>query len=178
MTNGLGAGFGGLMLLAVLLLLATIQIVLLLGIYVSRRRLDSVPGVLRYVSVVVLAGVILVGGFAVLVLYDEAWRLAVLFLAIVFVPLGAMAVSLYRQTELTLVDGVAAVGLAWSVPFLVGVGVILGLIIGSSELGLATTSPEQQAVAWIATAVGGAVVMIGSVLLGRQVDELLVFDLE
>ena len=176
MSNGLGAGFGGLMLVAVLLLLATIQTVLLIGVYVTRRRRGSVPLVLRSATVIVLAGVILVGGFAVLALYDEAWRLAVLVLAIVFIPLAAVAVYLYRVTDLELGDGAVVVGLAWSAPFIVGVGGIFSFIIGSSEFGLATTSLEQQGVAWIATVVGGGVILAGTVLLGRWVCKLLKGD--
>lgn len=174
MSNGLGAGFAGLTLLAVLLGLATLLALSLIGVFVFRRRTDAVPRHLKYFSVAVLGGVILVAGFGVLALYDEAATLAALFLAIVLLPLAAVGVYVQRATGLNRLDTLATVGLAWSLPFLVGLVVTFGLTTGiGSTFDLAPAESRRLGLAWIASTVGGIVVVIGSVLLGKRVSQSL-----
>ena len=174
MSNGLGAGFFGVTLLAVLLGLAAVLTLALVGVVGFRRRTGSVPNLLKYVSIAVLGGVLLVAGFGVLAMYDEAVLLAVLFLAIVFVPLAAVGIYLHYMTELTWLDALVTTGLAWSLPFVIGVGVTFGLTIGvSSVLDLAPTESQRLGVVWIAMIVGGAVVVLGSVLLGKHLSQSL-----
>lgn len=170
MSNGLGAGFAGLTLLAVLLGLAVLLVVTLVGVFLYGRRAEPVPRLLPYLSVVVLVGVILIAGFGVVALYDEALPLAVLFLAIVLVPLAAVGGAVQLTTDLGPIDALATTGLAWSLPFIVGVAVTAGLTIGlGSALGLPPAGSRQQTLVWLATAVGGIVVVAGSILLARNV---------
>jgi len=172
MSNGLGAGFFGLTLLAILLGLAAVLTLALVGVVGFRRRIGTVPQLLKYVSIAVLGGVLVVAGFGVLAMYDEAVLLAVLFLVIVFVPLTVVGIYLHQTTELTRVDVLVTTGLAWSVPFVIGVGVTFGLTIGvSSTFDLAPAESQRLGVVWIAMLVGGAVIVTGSVLLGRYLSQ-------
>lgn len=174
MSNGLGAGFGGLMLLAVLSGMAGLLGLSLAGVVVSRRRTGTFPRILRYLSAAVLFGVILVAGFAVLALYDETATLAAVFLAIVLVPLGAVGIYLHRMTELSRLDILATAGLAWSIPFLIGLAVTFGgLIVVTNVFDLAPAESQQLGLHWIVTAVGAVVVVLGSLLLGKQVSRSL-----
>lgn len=172
MSNGLGTGFFGLTLLAILLGLAAVLTLVLVGMVGFRRRTGTVPQLLKYVSIAVLGGVLLVAGFGVLAMYDEAALLAVLFLAIVFVPLVAVGIYLHQTTELTWVDALVTTGLAWSLPFVIGVGGTFGLTIGvSSTFDLAPVESQRLGVVWIAMLVGGAVIEIGSVFLGKYLSQ-------
>jgi len=114
------------MLLAVLSGMAGLLGLFLAGAIVSRRRTGTVPRILRYLSVAGVLGVILVAGFAVVALYDEAVTLATVFLGIVFVPLDAVGIYLHRKAELAGLDALATAGLAWSIPFLIGLAVTFG----------------------------------------------------
>jgi len=174
LSNGLGAGFGGLMLLAVLSGMAGLLGLSLTGVVVSRRRTGTFPRLLRYLSVAVVFGVILVAGFAVLVLYDEAATLAAVLLAIVLIPLGAVGIYLHRMTELSRLDILATTGLAWSIPFLIGLAVTFGvLIVVTNVFDLAPAESQQLGLHWIATAVGAVVVVLGTLLLGKQISRSL-----
>lgn len=174
MSNGLGAGFAGLTLLAVLLGLAGLLASCLAGVFVSRRRTGSVPGRLRSVSAALLGGVIVVAGFGVVALYDEALPLAVLFAVIVLLPLAAVGGYLRRTTDLTPIDILATAGVAWSLPFVVGVGVTFGLTTGlGSALEVPPAGARRRALVWIGTTVGGLVVGAGSMLVGRSVSTTL-----
>lgn len=171
MSNGLGAGFAGLTLMAVLLGLAAILTLSLVGVFLFQRRNGSVPNLLKYLSVSVLLGVVLVAGFAVAALYDEAARLTAVFFVVVWMPLIAVAFYLNRSTELHWLDTVAVTGLAWSLPFIVGVFVVFGLTIGVSQvLGWTSVQSQQMGLTTIATIVGGIVVMAGAIFLGKRVS--------
>jgi hypothetical protein len=173
MSNGLGAGFFGLTLLAILLGLAAVLTLTLVGVVGFRRRIGTVPQLLKYVSIAVLGGVLVVAGFGVLAMYDEAVLLAVLFLVIVFVPLTVVGIYLHQTIELTRVDVLVTAGLAWSLPFVIGVGVTFGLTIGvSSTFDLAPAESQRLGMVWIAMLVGGAVIVIGSVFLGKYLSQL------
>lgn len=159
------------MLLAVLAGLAALLTLSLAGVFVFQRRTEAVPRVLRYLSVALLAGVMLVAGFAVLALYDEAAPLAVVFVAIVFVPLGAVGMYLHRTTELLRLDTLVTAGLAWSIPFLIGLTVTFGgLNVITSVFDLAPAESKQLGLHWIATAVGAVVAVLGTLWLGKHVS--------
>lgn len=104
MSNGLGAGFGALLLLAVLLGLAALLALVLLGVFVFQSRHRQFPRVLRFLSVAFLAGVIGTAGFGVVALYDEGAVAAGLFLAIVFLPVIGIGIYLRQRTALPLLD--------------------------------------------------------------------------
>lgn len=174
MSEGLGAGFAGLTLLSVLLGLAALLALCLFAVFVSRRLTDPVPRSITVLSVAVLGVVIAVAGFGVVALSDEAPRLAVLFGAIVLLPLTAVVASVHLTTDLPPTDTLATAGLAWSLPFVVGVVVTFGLSSGlGSVLGLPPAGPQRRALVWIATAVGAAVVVTGSIVLARPVSGFL-----
>lgn len=158
-------------LLAVLLGLAVLLAACLAGVFVSHWRTGAVPPLLRYVSAALLCGVIVVAGFGVVALSDEAPPLAVLFVAIVLLPVAAVSGYLRLTTELPHVDTLATAGVAWSLPFVVGVVVTFGL---SSGLGSVLEAPpagsQRRALVWIATAVGAVVVVTGSIILARTVS--------
>lgn len=170
MSNGLGAAFGGVMLLAVLSAMAGLLGLFLAGVVVSRRRTGSVPGVLRYLSVAVVLGVILVAGFAVVALFGEAATLATVFFAIVLAPLGAVGIYLHRVTELSQLDTIATAGFAWSIPFLIGLTVIFGVPnVINSMFDLAPAESKQLGLYWVATALGAIIVVLGAIGLGKHV---------
>lgn len=174
MSNGLGAGFAGVTLLAVLLGLAVLLASCLAGVLVSRRRTGSVPRFLAYLSAALLGGTIFVAGFGVVALYDEALPLAALFVVIVLLPLAAVGGYLHLTTDLGPIDTFATVGVAWSLPFVVGVAVTFGLTTGlGSALDLPPSGAGRRRLVWFATAIGGAVVVTGSVSLGRWIGNSL-----
>lgn len=173
-SNGLGAGFAGLTLLAVLLGLATLLALVLAGVVLIRRRSGAIPRLLTYVSGGLGLGVLLVAGFGVLALYDEAPPLAALFVAVVVLPLAAVGIFLRRTTELTPLDSLATAGWAWSLPFVVGVVITVGLPVAvRSGFDLAPVESQRLGLVWIATTVGGLVVVVGSLVLGKLTGTLL-----
>lgn len=173
MSNGLGAGFTGLTLLAVLLGLSTLLVLFLGGVVVVRKRNRAVPPVLTYASVGVLLAVIAVAGFAVVALYDEAASLAGLFVALVLLPLALVGGYLRRQTEVTRVNLLSTIGFAWSLPFILGVFIVFGITAGvGSELGFASTTPQQESLARLATLLGGISVLAGTFLLSSRISRL------
>lgn len=173
MSNGLGAAFGGLLLIAMLAGLATLLALTLGGVVVVQRRTGTVPRWLRYLPVVLLAGVVAVAGFGVLALYDEAATLAAVFVAIVFVPLGGVGVALHRRPDLSRLDVLATAGLAWSLPFLLGLGVTFGsLAVVTSVFELAPAQSRRLGLPWGATAVGGGVVLFSALWLSTYVSKI------
>lgn len=163
------------MLLAVLSGMALLLGVSMVGMLVSRRRMGSIPEILRYLSIAVVVGVILIAGFAVVALLDEAAMLATVFLAIVFVPLGAVTLFLHLENDLSGLDTVVTTGLAWSIPFLIGLPVTIGApILINRTFGLSPAESRQLGVYWIAPAVGAIVVVFGTLRLSRHVSKWLV----
>lgn len=174
MSDGLGAGFGGLLLLTILLALAALLALSLAAVYLFQRRTDTVPSLLEYVSIAFLTGVVFVAGFAMLALYDEAPLLAALFTAVAAIPLLVVGVFLSRTTGLSGIDLLATTGWAWSVPFLVGVVVVFGVTVGVSHaLGWTSVQSQQHGLAQFATIAGGLVVVAGSVILGKPIARAL-----
>ena len=127
------------------------------------------------VSMPILSGVVVVAGFAVVALHDEPPLLAALFTAIAIIPLLVVGIYLSLTTELSIIDLLASTGLAWSVPFLLGVIVVFGLTLGVSQVFRWTSVQSQQrGLAQIATVSGGLVVLVGSVFLGKTVSPTIV----
>lgn len=167
MSNGLGAAFGGLLLLAVLSAMAGLLGLSLAGALVFRRRTGAVPGSLRYLSAAVVPGVVLVAGFGVVALFDEAATLASVFLASVLVPLGMIGGHLHRMSELSRVDTIATAGIAWSIPFLLGLVVTFGLPVTINRVfALAPAESRELGLYWLATGLGALVVVTGALRLG------------
>lgn len=174
MTNGLGTGFFALAVLAVLLGLAALLALSLAGTVLVRRRSGTVRTLLTYFSVVVLVVALAVAGFGVVVLYDEAAVPAALFLVLVFLPVAAVGRHLHRETDLPRADAVATIGLAWSLPFVAGLIVVFGVTIGAGAVfDLAPVESRRLGVPWIATGLGGAVAVVGSVVLGARLGRVL-----
>lgn len=170
MTNGFGAAFGGLLLAALLAGLAAL--LTLSGLVVAgwRRRGGAVSRCGLYPAVGLTAGVLLVAGFAVVALADEATALAGLFVALVFVPLTVCGLDLHRRASLSPLETVATTGVAWGPPFLVGLLVAVGgfnLLTGVFDL--TAGEAQRRGFQWVATAVGGLVVLLGTRYLGRLV---------
>lgn len=170
MSNGLGASFGGLMLLVVLSVMAGLLGLIEVGVVVSQRRSERVLTSLRYLSIALVLGVLLVAGFAVVALFDEAVLLAAVFFAIVIVPLAVVGLYLTRTAELPSVDTVATAGLAWSIPFLIGLVITFGTpTLVNSVFGLTTGESQRLGVYWGATALGAIVVVFGALWIVIQV---------
>lgn len=160
MSNGLGAGFFAITLLAVLVgvaaLLAAIAVVAVLFDWQRGR----VPTFIRYLAVALLAVVVVVAGFGVLALVDEAPPAAALFAVVVGLPLVLVAGRARQAGAAWLVVGATA-ALAWSFPFLAGVGVLfaVSVIAGAS--------------AAVATVLAGIAVSGGAMLAGEFLRGLL-----
>lgn len=169
MSNGLGAGFFAITLLAVLAGLALL-VVLSTGVsWVWYRRAGRVPAPLRYLLVAVGVGVLGVAGFGVLVLFDEAPAVAGLFALLVVVPLLVAGGYLERTTGLGRLDVAATTVMAWGLPFLLGVVVVFGVTTGlSSAFDLAPAEFRRLGVAWAGAAVGGITVVLAMIPLGTR----------
>jgi hypothetical protein len=173
MSDDLGAGFFALSLLAGLAGLADLLAGVLVVAVGLRGRTERVPRAIVVGAIVVLALVVLVAGFGVLALYDEAVPVGVLLLVVVFVPLKVVAATVRDRDRLGAVRAAATVGLAWSLPFLAALVVTFGLtIVVNAELQLVPPGRER-AVVYLATAFGGAVAVGGSLLLGGRVSQSL-----
>lgn len=155
MGNGLGAAFFGLALFAVLLAIAAL---LVATTFVAVYRGPSPP--LRYVAAGSTGAAVVVAGFGIAVLADEATPLAVLVAATVLLPLVLIAERAWWAGA-TWVTSVAAAGMAWSLPFLAAVGLLFVL--------RANTDVPTA----VLTAMGGIVATGGALLVGEHVRRLL-----
>lgn len=174
MTDGFGAGFFVLALLVALGGTALVLALLAVVAVVVRRRTGRVPTLLRYLAVAVLAGVVVIAGFGVLALYDEAPVGAGLLVAVVLVPLAAATVRGRRATDLGPLDVLAATALAWGFPCLAGVVLFFALDLGvAAALDLAPAEAGRLAVSWAAVAGSGLAAVAGTVLLAERVAEWL-----
>lgn len=167
MSNGLGAGFFGLTMLAVLLGLAGVLALTGAATLAVERWADLWPAPLRYMPVVLLAAVAAVAGFCVLALYDEAAVLAWLFAALVVAPLGAGGAYLRRSTSLGWPDALSVTALGWSPSYVAGVVATFGLVTAVQQaLQLTSGEVEQMGVAWAAAAAGGLLAVAGTAAVG------------
>lgn len=162
MTNGLGAGFFALTLLAVLAGLALLVVLVTVAVYAFDRRTGRVPALLTYLVVVVGAVALGVTGFGILVLYDVAPPVAGLLALTALVPILVVGGYLDRTTELGRVDVVATTVMAWGPTFLVGLVVVFGVASGiNAVFDLAPAESLQAGIPWIASAVGGLAIVLG-----------------
>lgn len=153
MSGGFGAAFFGLASFAVLLAIAGL---LVASAVVARyRRRGTVARSVRYVAIGSVGVVVTVAGFGIVVLADEATRLAVLFGAVVFLPLVVAGRS--RWAGAPWATAVAVAGMAWSLPFLVGVPLLFGLQVSTD---VSTTTM---------TGLAGFVTTGGALLVGEYV---------
>jgi hypothetical protein len=170
MSNGLGAGFAALSILAALSGLALLVVLSTAASLAFHRRTGRIPSVLRYLPVASLVGVLAIGGFGTLAFYDEALVVSGLLVALVFIPLVAAGASIRRSPGMGRLDAVAATAMAWSGPFLVGVATVIGLLVTITEaFGLGTAAPERLTVAWIAVTGGGSAAVVGTLLVGDRI---------
>jgi hypothetical protein len=174
MTNGLGAGFFALTLVAVL---AGCALFGLLGTAVATvyfRQRGRVPPPVRYLLALVGVGVLGVGGFGVLVLYDEAPAAAWLFSWVVVLPFLAVGGYLARTTAGSRLEVLGATTMAWGVPFALGLVVVFGVMAGASAaFDLAPAESRGLGVAWIAAVAGGLTVVLGMLPIGARLGPML-----
>ena len=135
MSDGLGAGFFRITLLAALGGVALLLVEATGIAVVFRRRTDRIPTPLRWVVTAACLAAFVVGGFVVLALFDEAPPLAGLFAVAVVFPFLTVGTYLERTTDLSRVDTVATTGMAWGLLFLTSVAVAFGArrLIASAE---------------------------------------------
>lgn len=165
MTNGLGASYGGLLLLVILVGLAIVLTLSLIAATIFRRHRGTLPSGYHYIAALLSAGVLLVSGFAVIALSDEAAALAVVFVGLVFVPLGTCVTYLHRRTALSHLEVFATTGVAWSLPFLLGLTTTFGgLRLVTSVFSITSSGSQYLGLHWITTVVGAVVVILGTLL--------------
>jgi hypothetical protein len=172
MSNGLGAGFGALTLLVLLVGLALFSALATVASVAWYRQAGRLPSWLRYLFVLLGAVAAVVPAVGVLALFDEAPTAAGLFLLLGLLPLIGSGVALGRQTGATRLVLVVTTVMAWGPALLVGVIVTFGAMgVLVSLLDVPAALASETSLPWIAAAVGGAVVVVAATLLGsRLVD--------
>jgi hypothetical protein len=132
MTNGLGAGFAAAGVLAVLAAVAgALALVGVFGVLVDPGG-KRVPRGFQYAAVVLLAVAVAVGGFGVVAVFDEAPTVAALLAGLVPFPvLVAAARVVSRDAVRGGVPVAATVAVAWAISFLLAVGVLAALTVGT-----------------------------------------------
>lgn len=178
MTDGLGSGFFALTLLVLLGVGAVLLGLTAAGALALDRRRGRVPVAVRFLAMVLLAAVVVVAGFGVLVLADEAVVAAALVVAIAFAPVVAVVVRQRRAGRQPWLAVLATAGLAWGPSYLLGVVVAFGLDIALRELlDLAPAEPLSMAVAWVAAAGGGVVAAGVAAVVGARLASVLRTDM-
>lgn len=170
--DGFGAGFGALMLLVVLAGLAVLLGLVAAGTAVQGRRGDRVPDAVSYLAGGLLVAVVVVAGFGVLALSDEAAFAAGLFVVLVFLPLGAVAVRGWRAGRDPF-SVLATTAMAWAPAFLLGLATFLAVTVGLVEaFGLAGGEFRALGLDLISIAGGGVVAIVGTALLEPRLARL------
>lgn len=170
MTNGLGAGFFALAVVAVVAGLAGLVIITTGVAAMYQRQTGELPALLGYLLVVLCLGVGIVAGFGILALFDEVAVVAWLLAWSVVVPLLGVGVYLDRRMALSRVEVITTTLMAWGVPFLLGMGVAAGVLSGMpSVFKLSPGETRQLGIAWIAATVGGFTVILGMLALGTRI---------
>jgi hypothetical protein len=172
MSNGLGAGFGALTLLVLLVGLALLSALVTAASLAWYRQAGRFPSWLRYPFVLIGAAAVVVTGVGVLALFDEAPTAAGLLLLLGLLPLFGSGVVLGRKTGATRLVLVVTTVMAWGPALLVGVIVTFGAM-GAlmSLLDVPAAVASETSLPWITAAVGGAAVVVAATLLGsRLVD--------
>lgn len=168
MSNGLGAGFAGLTLLAVLAAVAILAGLAAATGYTLRSRRGRGRDAVRVVLVGL--GVVAVGvsGFGVLAFADEAALVAWLLSWLTLLPLLLAAGARVRAMGLSPATAFAATVAAWAPAFLAGLAVTVGATSAiNAALGLPGAS-QGTGVRWVAAAVGGLVVLLATYGLGTR----------
>ena len=169
MSNGLGTGFFALTLLTVLAGLAGLSCVAAVAVTGWHRRRGVVPNAARYLLAALGVGIVGLGGFGVIVLIDEAFRAAWLFVTLNLAPFLIAGSYLRHRQNASMTAGMAATTVAWGGSFLVGVAVAFGVLAGAqSAFALAPVESRELRVAELAFTVGGVAVAAGTVALGHQ----------
>lgn len=154
MSTGFGAAFLGITLFGILLVFASLLLVAAgVTATVPTGRMATL---VTYVALVlvVFAGILAV--FGILVLADEAPRLAVLLGVVVLVPLVLVAVRV-RWAGGSWLEVGATAGMAWSLPFLVAIWLLFVL-----------QTATDVSTLWM-TIIAGIATMGGAVLSGGYV---------
>lgn len=159
--GGLGAAFFGPALFAVVLAIAGLLVVTTMIAYYWRHR--QVPALIQYIAVGLVGVVGVVAGFGIVVLVDEAILLAVLFGVIVILPLVLVA-GRARWAGASWVTVGAIAGMAWSLPFLAGVGLVFVL----------QTNPDLSTP--VITGLAGIVTTGGALLAGEYIGSILAVE--
>lgn len=152
-----GTGWGLLLLFAYLYgivgILGSLTIVTIGLRYINKR----VPQPLQYLSVVVLLGALGLSGFVLLVAATaKMYEVVGLLLLIVVTPLAYVMVT-QRGTKSSRLTIITHAGMVWSIPFLVGFGVIA---LGSNLAG--NIPPEVTGL------VAVIIVVVGTIVLDRR----------
>lgn len=157
MSDGFGAAFFGLTLLTVTVAIAALLV--MTTVLAVRRGDGQVAPPIRYVAVGLVAAVVVVVGFGVAVLADEAMSLAVLFATVVLLPLLLVA-GRAQWAGASWVSSVAVAGMAWCVPFLVGVGLLFAIQVATDV----STA--------VMTGLAGVVANGGALLVGERIGRI------
>jgi hypothetical protein len=172
MSNALGAGFGALTLLVLLVGLALLSALTTVVSLAWYRQAGRFPSWLRYPFLLIGVAAVVVAGVGVLTLFDGTPTAAGLFLLLGLLPLFGSGVTIGRQTGATRLVLVVTTVMAWGPALLAGVTVTFGAM-GAlmSLLDVPAAVASETSLPWIAAAVGGAVVVVAAILLGsRLVD--------
>lgn len=172
MSNGLGAGFGALGLLVLLVGLALLSALATAASCAWYRQAGRLPPWLRYLFVLIGVVAVAVTGVGVVALFDEAPTAAGLFLLLGLLPLLGAGVALGRRTGSTRLVLVVTTVMAWGPALLIGVVVTFGAMgVLISLLDVPAAVASETNLPWIAAATGGVVVVVAATLLGsRLVD--------
>lgn len=177
MTDGFGAGVLTLTIMGLLAVPAGLLGLTAAAAVALRRRTGSVPTVVPAVADALLVGVVVPAGFGVLALADEAPVGAGLLVAVVFVPLVAV-VGRHRESPGGWLGRLAISGLAWSVPYLLGAVVFVGLnVLVPRTFDLAPAESHAVGVGWIAATGAGVVALIGAVIVSDRLAVVLANNL-
>jgi hypothetical protein len=175
MSNGLGAGFFTVSLLVALAGVAVFVALATTSCVVFFRRTSRVPQIVVYLMVAITIGVVGVAGFGILVLFDEASAAAWVFTSTVVLPFAVVGAYLARMTELPPSYVVSSTVMAWGLPFLLGIGVALGVKTGIETVSaVAPGESRQLGIPWIAAACGGLTIILAMLPLSTRLGEILV----
>lgn len=173
MSNGLGAGFALLTILAVLLGVAVLLGLLTAGAVALERRSGTRPAPIRYVAAGLLAVALVVAGFGAVALADEALVGAALLVALVFVPLAGAGAIVRRAGHPDRLALTATTAMAWGGAYIFGIAVLAGLVVGlEPALGLAPGEARQVGLPWLETAVAGLAALAVALALASGLPRL------
>lgn len=175
MTAGFGTSFTVVLVFVVLAGLAVLLGLTAVGALLFLRRSGSVPRAIHLIAVILLIEVIGVAGFGSLSFAAEAPVATAMIATLVIFPLIAVIVRARRTTRLAGTDLIATVAMAWSLPYLVGLAVFVGLT-RTFEVVLGGGAPPAGLVGLglFAAMASGVVVIIGVGLFTSRLSRRLV----